>query len=97
MKMKKGTHVLIRSYSAGVFAGRLVDVCDSGPGRRRVTLDESRRLWSWRAQHGIALSGVATYGIVQDACRVDVPVNGHEIDDVIEIMPTTTKAQETLL
>lgn len=40
-----GKHVIIRSYSSGVFAGTVVSVCDSGVGRQRVVLNGSRRLW----------------------------------------------------
>lgn len=89
-------HAIIRSYSAGVFAGNVVDSQPSGPGRQRVTLNNSRRLWKWVARNGVALSGVAAHGIKTSESKVDAPVDGHIIDDVIEIIPTTASAQETL-
>lgn len=89
-------HVIIRSYSAGVFAGNLVSVCDSGPGRQRVVLNGSRRLWKWVARDGVALSGVATHGLKVAESKIDTAIDGHSIDDVIEILPTTAAAQETL-
>ena len=90
------SHAVIRSYSAGVFAGEVVNVEPSGPGRQRVTLDGSRRLWRWTARDGVALSGVAAHGLKLADSKVDSPINGHVVDDVIEIIPTSVAAQETL-
>ena len=89
-------HVIVRSYSAGVFAGVLVSVTQSGVGRQRVVLDKSRRLWKWVARDGVALSGLAVHGARVSECKIDAAVDGHTIDDVIEIIPTSTVAQETL-
>jgi hypothetical protein len=36
-----------------------------------VILKNSRRLWSWKAREGVALSGVAQFGLTQP-CKVDV-------------------------
>ena len=89
--------VIVRSYGAGVFAGDLISVEQSGAGRQRVTLDGSRRLWKWKAVRGVALSGVAVHGIIADESKIDVPIEGHTIDDVIEIIPMTDTAWRTLV
>ena len=60
-----GKYVIARCYSAGVHAGEVV----SADGEE-VILKESRRLWSWRAKDGVALSGVAQNGIKPDS-KVD--------------------------
>lgn len=94
---KKINRVVIRSYGAGVFAGTLVGTPkQSGPGRQRVVLNGARRLWKWRAVQGIALSGVAVHGVVPADSKIDVPIDGHTIDDVIEIIPMTEAAWRTL-
>lgn len=95
--MAKSKYVVIRSYGAGVFAGSLVGAPEqSGAGRQRVTLDGSRRLWKWRAVQGVALSGVAVHGIIPSDSTIDVPIDAHKIDDVIEILPMTEAAWRTL-
>lgn len=93
----KKQHVVVRSYGAGVFAGFLVGKpVQSGPGRQRVTLNNSRRLWKWKAAAGVALSGVAASGVVAAESKIDTAVDGHVIDDVIEIIPTLPAAQGSL-
>jgi len=95
-KKKALQHVVIRSYSSGVFAGDLVSVCQSGAGRQRVVMNGSRRFWKWVARDGIALSGLAAHGAKVAECKIDTAIDGHTIDDVIEIIPTSKAAQETL-
>jgi hypothetical protein len=53
-----GEYVIARCCSAGVHAGVVVSV-----DGENVILANSRRLWSWQAKGGIALSGVAQHGI----------------------------------
>lgn len=91
-----GQHVIIRSYSSGVFAGVVKAAEASGPGRTRVSLQDSRRLWLWKAEKGIALSGVAQHGLVASASKIDSEIAHHVIDDVIEILPTTETAKESI-
>jgi hypothetical protein len=61
-----GKYVIARCYEAGVHAGEVVRVKDE-----EVILKNSRRLWSWKAREGVALSGVAQFGLTQP-CKVDV-------------------------
>ncbi len=67
-----GEYCIARCYSAGVHAGEVVSV-----DGENVILKDSRRLWSWKAQDGLALSGVAQHGIKSKESKVDVlrPVN----------------------
>jgi len=60
-----GKYVIARCYAAGVHAGEVV----SSNGEE-VILKDSRRLWSWKAKDGIALSGVAQKGIKSES-KVD--------------------------
>ncbi len=53
-----GKYVIARCYSAGVHAGT-VEAVDG----ENVILRNSRRLWSWSAKDGVALSGLAQHGI----------------------------------
>jgi len=62
-----GKYVIARCYSAGVHAGEVVSVDGES-----VILKNSRRLWSWKANDGVALSGVAQTGVKSGSCKIDV-------------------------
>ena len=85
-----GQEVIIRTYSAGVWFGRLKE--KSG---NEVILTEARRMWRWWAKKSISLSGVALYGIKQEDSRI-----AGEIDSVwlqaIEIIPISGTAAESI-
>ena len=82
--------VIIRTYSAGVWFGRLRE--KSG---NEVILTKARRMYEWWAKESISLSGVARYGIKQD----DSKICG-ELDSVwlqaIEIIPISGAAAESI-
>ena len=84
-----GRHVICRCYSAGVHAGVLV----SQNGDQAV-LRDSRRLWSWTAKEGVALSGVAVHGI--KAGKIDTMLPEISLTGVIETIPTTEKARDSI-
>ena len=86
-----GRHVVCRCYSAGVHAGELV----SADGDV-VILKNSRRLWQWKAKAGVALSGVAVNGLAASGSKVDVVLPELFLTGVIEIIPTSAKAQESI-
>lgn len=86
-----GKYVIARCYSAGVHAGTVVSV----DGETAI-LKDSRRLWSWNAQDGVALSGVANYGIVKDNSKIDTMNPEIYLTGVCELIPCSTKAQETI-
>src|SRR3989304_2688238 len=62
-----GSYVIARCYAAGVHAGTVESV-----DGENVILVNSRRLWSWKANNGVALSGVAQAGLKSGSCKVDV-------------------------
>lgn len=86
-----GKHVICRCYSAGVHAGELV----SQDGDI-VVLRNSRRLWQWKAKEGIALSGVAVHGLAETGCKVDVVLPELMLTGVIETIPTSEAACESI-
>ena len=84
-----GKYAIVRCYSAGVHAG-IVAAIDGD----KVLLSDSRRLWSWKAADGVALSGVAQIGIIGgkiDSMNPEIYLTG-----VIEIIPCTNAARESI-
>jgi hypothetical protein len=79
--------VIVRARDAGVHYGKLI----SYEGRI-VHLQDSRRLWSWSAKLGIALSGVATHGVNASKSKIDVLVSKIVILDACEIIDCTEEA-----
>ena len=84
-----GRYVICRCYAAGVHAGVLV----SQTGDEAV-LKESRRLWSWKAKAGVALSGVARNGL-DSGCKVDSETE-IALMGVIETIPCSADAERTI-
>ena len=84
-----GKYCLIRCYSAGVHAGTLVSVDGD-----KVILTNSRRLWSWTAVEGVALSGVAQFGV--KAGKLDANNPEIYLTGVIEIIPCSAKAEASI-
>lgn len=90
MPDKVGKNCIIRSYGAGVFVGNLTH----RDGDKAI-LDNCRRLWYWKGAS--SLSQIAMEGVKLPAqCKFSVITNGHEILGVIEIIPTTTKAENSI-
>ena len=88
--MKKNQYVIIRAASAGAFAGFLKSRKDS-----EVVLTNARRLWYWSG--AASLSQLAVDGTSNpDACKFPVAVSEQTILGVIEIIPTTAKAQSSI-
>ncbi len=67
-----GKYVIVRCRDAGVHAG----ILESYNGRECV-LDQSRRLWYWKAAQSAFLSGVAVYGLDTKVCKVGAPIRLH--------------------
>lgn len=76
-----GQYVIARCYAAGVHAGEVVSV-----DGENVVLSNSRRLWSWKAKDGVALSGVAQKGL-QSGRKVDVLNPLIYLTGVCELIP----------
>ena len=85
-----GQEVIIRTYSAGVWFGRLKE--KSG---NEVILTEARRMWRWCAKESISLSGVALHGINQEKSRIAGAIDSVWLQ-AIEIIPISGKAAESI-
>jgi hypothetical protein len=85
----KRPYVIVRTYSAGVFAGNLV----SKKGKE-VKLSNARRIWYWKG--AASLSQLAMEGVkCPDECKFAMPVDV-ELTEAIEILTTTKAAKENI-
>ena len=85
-----GKYVIARCYAAGVHSGEVVSV-----DGENVILKNSRRLWTWKAKDGVALSGVAQSG-VQTGCKIDVVNPEIALTGVCELIPCSAVAKESI-
>lgn len=85
-----GKYVIARCYAAGVHAGEVVSV-----DGENVFLKNSRRLWHWKAKDGIALSGVAQFGVKTDS-KIDVVNPEIYLTGVCELIPCTDDAKDSI-
>ena len=86
-----GKYVIIRTYSAGVWAGTLEKKAGN-----EVILSNAKRLWRWWAKESISLSAVAKYGINQVKSEIAPAVENVWLE-AIEIIPATKVAQESIV
>lgn len=87
-----GKYVIVRTYSAGNFAGIFKERLADG----KIVLENCRRLWRWQtANNGISLSEIATYGINQENSRICC-VEPIKILQDIEISPATEIAKRSI-
>lgn len=88
--MEKKKYVIVRTYSAGVFAGTLV----SKKGQE-VTLSNARRLWYWSG--AASLSQLAMEGVKDpDNCKFPCPVKEVKLLQAIEILDVTPAAKKNI-
>ena len=81
-------YVIVRTYSAGVFAGYL----ESRNGQE-VVMRNVRRLWYWEG--AASLSQLAEEGSSKpNSCKFPQEVNRVELLQAIEILDVTKKAQD---
>lgn len=85
-----GQEVIIRTYSAGVWFGRLKQ--KSG---NEVILGEARRMWKWQTKESISLSGVVLHGIIQEKSRIAGAIDSVWLQ-AIEIIPIRGAAAESI-
>ena len=92
-KPKKGMEFcIIRTYSAGVFAG-WINRKFTG---KESTIFDSRRIWYWKGAS--SLSQMANDGVkTPDACKFAQIVPESDLKEIIEIIPCTEKAKEIIL
>lgn len=86
-----GQYCIIRASAAGVHAGEVAAVNGDV-----VILRNARRLWKWKACGGIALSGVAVYGVVRAESKLDEPVHEMCVLGACEIIPCTPTSKESI-
>jgi hypothetical protein len=83
MATKKKQYVIVRTYSAGCFAGFL----ESREGKE-VTLTQARRLWYWAG--AASLSQLAQSGTSKpQECKFPEPVDRIVLTEAIEIINAT--------
>ena len=86
-KEMEGKWVIVRTYSAGVFFGKLKKLKVD-----RAILMHSIRLWKWAG--AASLSQLAVEGVKKpEECKFAIPVEQIYLTGVIEIIPTTEKAE----
>jgi len=88
--LKKGMrYVIVRTYSAGVFAGWL-----EKRNGKEAKLREARRLWYWKG--AASLSQLAVDGVKYPLeCKFSKPVD-EEVTEVIEVIGVTEKAKKSI-
>ena len=88
--MKSKRYVIVRTYTAGVFAGELV----SRKGQE-VVLKNARRIWYWSG--AASLSQLAMEGTSDpNNCKFPCEVSRVELIQAIEIIDVTEKAKESI-
>jgi len=88
------TYCIIRTYSAGVWAG-WADLKVYG---ERMVIKDARRLWRWWSE--FTLSALATAGIregKESENKYAMPVESVYLTNVIEIIPCTEKARQQII
>lgn len=85
-----GRYCMVRTNSAGVFAG----IVKSRDGEE-VVLTDARRIWYWKG--AASLSQLATDGTSQPKqCKFPCPVAEVLLLGVIEVIPITDKARDSI-
>ena len=84
----KKKFVVVRTYSAGVHVGELVEL-----NGKEVILANARRLWRWSGAN--TLNEVASKGVAEDS-RISEPVSSVTLTEAIEVLATTSEAQANL-
>ncbi len=88
--MKEQQYVIVRTYSAGVFAGNL----KSREGKE-VVLADARRLWYWSG--AASLSELAVRGVSQPKqCKFPVAVPEIILTEAIEIINCSAEAEKSI-
>lgn len=94
MKKMIGKYVIIRTYSAGVHAGTLIEK-GTGAENKEVVLQNARRIWYWAG--AATLSQLAMEGTTKpEECQFPMPVDEILLSEMIEMIPCTEKAQKSI-
>ena len=86
----KRRYVIVRTYSAGVFAGELV----SRKGKE-VEMANARRIWYWAG--AASLSELAQRGTSKPSeCKFPCTVDRVELTEAIEVLSVTDAARKSI-
>lgn len=89
-KSKGMKYVIVRTYSAGVFAGFLFR-----QNGKEVVLKNARRIWYWEG--AASLSELAMRGTSNPSkCKFPVAVSEITLTEAIEIINTTKEGQKSI-
>ena len=88
---KKGMkYCIIRTYSAGVFAGYIKPKTG-----KENTVYNARRLWYWKG--AASLSQLSQEGVTKpNECKFPCEVPEVDLKEIIEILPCTDKARKSI-
>mgnify|MGYP001347420066 CR=1 FL=1 len=85
-----GKYVIVRTYSAGVFAGIL-----RAREGKEIILEQSRRLWYWSGS--ASLSQLAVNGTSDPKnCKFPAPIQHHELTEAIEIIECSDDGRRSI-
>ncbi len=83
-------YCMVRTKNAGVFAGTVAK-----RDGQEITLTDARRIWYWAG--AASLSQLATEGTSKpEKCKFPAPVAEVVLFEVIEIIPITAAAAESI-
>lgn len=90
---KKGLdYCIVRTYSAGVFAGYF----DRKKKGKEGTVFNARRIWYWTGAN--SLSELAVNGTTKpNECKFPVAVDEINLKEIIEVIPCTKKAFDSIM
>ena len=88
--MRNKEYVIVRTYSAGVFAGILEERIG-----KEVTLSNARRIWYWEG--AASLSQLAVDGTSKpEKCKFPVAVPKVLLTECIELLSVTNEARKSI-
>ena len=91
LKKDKLTYCIVRTYSAGVFAGYV----DTNKKGKELTIYDSRRLWYWSGAS--SLSQLAKEGVKNPSdCKFPCKIEETILKEVVEIIPATLACQKSI-
>ena len=88
--LKGKKYVIVRTYSAGVFAGYLY----SRKGKETVVLN-ARKIWYWDGSASLAQLAVDGTSKPEN-CKFPIEVSRIELTEVIEILDVSEKARKSI-
>jgi len=90
VKKQKRNYKIVRTYSAGVFAGNLVS-----RNGKEVVIENARRLWYWAGAASLSQLAVSGTSKPKD-CKFPVEVPRVELTEAIEILDVTPEAEASI-